>query len=126
MEKDPCHEAALEWLGVFKRKKMSIVTTNYVLCELVALLTSFGMQRRVLLRHLQHIQLDPMVKIIHVDEELEKKGWKLLGNRLDKAWSLVDAIGFVVMEERGITEALSTDKHFAQASFVPLLMPEKV
>jgi predicted nucleic acid-binding protein len=33
----------------------------------------------------------------------------------------VDAASFVVMSERGITEALTTDQHFEQAGFVRLL-----
>jgi predicted nucleic acid-binding protein len=40
---------------------------------------------------------------------------------LDKEWSLVDAASFVVMKERGLTEALTADHHFEQSSFVRLL-----
>ncbi len=39
----------------------------------------------------------------------------------DKDWSLTDCISFVVMHERGITEALTADHHFEQAGFVALL-----
>jgi len=34
---------------------------------------------------------------------------------------LTDCISFVVMEESGITEALTGDHHFEQAGFVTLL-----
>jgi len=39
----------------------------------------------------------------------------------DKDWSLTDCASFVVMGERGLTHALSADRHFAQAGFVALL-----
>ncbi len=39
----------------------------------------------------------------------------------DKDWSLVDCASFVVMKQRGIQEALTSDHHFEQAGFVRLL-----
>jgi uncharacterized protein len=41
--------------------------------------------------------------------------------RSDKRWSLTDCISFVVMQERGLTEALTADRHFEQAGFSILL-----
>jgi predicted nucleic acid-binding protein len=34
---------------------------------------------------------------------------------------LTDGISFVIMQERGITEALTSDHHFEQAGFMVLL-----
>jgi predicted nucleic acid-binding protein len=48
-------------------------------------------------------------------------GSDLYNNRPDKAWSLTDCISFVVMQEHGISEALTGDHHFEQAGFVALL-----
>ena len=42
-------------------------------------------------------------------------------SRPDKEWSLVDCASFVVMQQRGLTEVLTTDHHFEQAGFVRLL-----
>jgi predicted nucleic acid-binding protein len=49
-------------------------------------------------------------------------GLELYSRRPDKEWSLTDCISFVVMEEHGLTEALTTDHHFEQAGFTALLM----
>jgi len=46
---------------------------------------------------------------------------KLFEARPDKAWSLTDCVSFVVMQDRGITTALSSDHHFEQAGFQALL-----
>jgi len=39
----------------------------------------------------------------------------------DKEWSFTDCLSFAVMRERAIRDAFTTDHHFAQAGFVPLL-----
>jgi predicted nucleic acid-binding protein len=41
----------------------------------------------------------------------------LYRQRADKHWSLTDCISFVVMEQEGLREALTGDRHFAQAGF---------
>ena len=61
------------------------------------------------------------VEIIHVDSALDEMAWQLLTRRQDKNWSLADCVSFVVMQQRSITEALTTDHHFEQAGFIPLL-----
>jgi predicted nucleic acid-binding protein len=40
---------------------------------------------------------------------------------MDKEWSLTDCLSFVVMQQRGLTEALTPDEHFVQAGFKALL-----
>jgi predicted nucleic acid-binding protein len=45
----------------------------------------------------------------------------LFARRPDKSWSLTDCISFVVMADRGLTEALTGDRHFEQAGFRALL-----
>lgn len=45
----------------------------------------------------------------------------LFAARKDKDGSLTDCISFVVMQEQGITEALTADHHFEQAGFIALL-----
>lgn len=39
----------------------------------------------------------------------------------DKGWGLVDCASFVIMTGRGISEALTNDRHFQQAGFPRLL-----
>jgi predicted nucleic acid-binding protein len=53
--------------------------------------------------------------------ELFARGLALFVGRLDKEWSLTDCISFVVMEQRGLPDALTSDRHFEQAGFHPLL-----
>jgi predicted nucleic acid-binding protein len=64
---------------------------------------------------------DPDVEVVAVDFPRFQQGMELFADRPDKDWSLTDCISFVVMQERGITEALTGDHHFEQAGFTALL-----
>jgi predicted nucleic acid-binding protein len=49
---------------------------------------------------------------------------QLYRSRHDKEWSLTDCVSFVVMQDEGISDALTGDKHFEQAGFNALLKIE--
>ena len=97
------------------------VTHSFVIAELVALCDKRRFSRTTILGFLSELFDDPEVSIIWVDEELTKTAFGLLNDRLDKSWSLCDAVSFVIMENMAINEALTTDHHFEQAQFVQLL-----
>lgn len=66
---------------------------------------------------------DGEVELTWVDETLHREALNLLIARSDKTYSLCDAVSFVLMRERGETEALTTDRHFEQEGLVRLLAP---
>jgi predicted nucleic acid-binding protein len=104
------------------REGRRVVTTNYVLAELVALLTHpLKVSRPALIEFIESLRASPYVEVLHIDPTLDAEAWRLLAGRRDKEWSLVDCASFVVMRERRITEALTTDHNFEQAGFVILL-----
>ena len=67
------------------------------------------------------IQTDDQTTILPFSEDSFDWGRILFAARKDKDWSLTDCISFVVMQEHGITDALTADHHFEQAGFVALL-----
>jgi predicted nucleic acid-binding protein len=64
---------------------------------------------------------DPSVEVVTLSPELYTQAFSLFRARSDKEWGLIDCVSFVVMEARGITEALASDEHFEQAGFKALL-----
>ncbi len=97
----------------------ALITTNYVMAELVALLGARShVSRRTLLDFVEQIRNSTQVVVI--DQALDDVAWRMLRQHEDKDWSLTDAASFVVMRNLGITEAFSSDKHFGQAGFVCL------
>lgn len=59
--------------------------------------------------------------IVAASPELMHRGIELYEARSDKDWSLTDCTSFIVMQDRGLTDALTGDHHFEQAGFRPLL-----
>lgn len=63
----------------------------------------------------------PQVEVVYMTPDLFTSAWSLYRQMDDKQWSLVDCVSFVVMRDRGIETALTTDRHFVQAGFQALL-----
>src|SRR5205085_12586139 len=99
------------------------LTSNYVLTEYVALAHARGLPRQQILDFSKAILADVEVEITWVDEALHQRAVELLLARDDKTYSLCDAVSFVLMRERGVSEAMTTDRHFEQEGFVRLLKP---
>ncbi|MEJ7612858.1 MAG: PIN domain-containing protein [Candidatus Fervidibacter sacchari] len=105
-----------------RQRRGLIVTTNYVLAELVSLLRiKMRLPHSTIVGFINDLKVSPIVKIVHIDPVLDAEAWDLFQRRPDKTWSLVDCASFVVMQKRGITEALTSDIHFEQAGFIRLL-----
>jgi predicted nucleic acid-binding protein len=66
-------------------------------------------------------EADPRVEIISLSEQLYVRASQLYRERPDKECALTDCVSFIVMEDRGINEALTTDEHFQQAGFQALM-----
>ena len=116
------HEKAVSVYRAVQQGQKQLVTTNYVLTELVALFQSpLRLPRARIVQLIGGIKSSRFVRVVHVDESLDAEAWQLLSERLDKNWSLVDCSSFKIMQREGLLEALTTDQHFQQAGFVRML-----
>jgi predicted nucleic acid-binding protein len=116
---DPLHAEVAASVRRALTQRRHLVTTSYIICELVALLSSrYHLPRQQVIKAINAIKTDSSVEVIYIERSLDDEAWNLLETRLDKEWSLVDASSFVVMKHYGLTEALTTDHHFTQAGFV--------
>jgi predicted nucleic acid-binding protein len=98
----------------------SLITTAWVVTELADALSA-PINRPAFLRLWRRLRANPAVEIVPPDPDLFERGIGLFERRPDKDWSLTDCISFVVMSERGLSEALTGDHHFEQAGFRALL-----
>lgn len=120
--RQPYHARAASLYRQAREQRRKLITTNYILTELVSLLTSpLRIPRPSIVAFIEGIKTSPYVEIVHVDVTLDAQAWQLLTHRQDKDWSLVDCSSLVVMRQRSIVEALTTDHHFEQAGFIRLL-----
>jgi predicted nucleic acid-binding protein len=100
--------------------KPPFVTSEAVLFELGNALAR--PPHRVLgIRVLQQIRTDAHIEIVSIDVDLFNQTVAFYQSRPDKSWGLTDCSSFVIMQQRGCREALTTDKHFEQAGFKKLL-----
>ena len=115
----PDHHRLVERLESRVHDGAVLVTTNLVLAESHALLLR-RIDRGVARAFLAGARAAPNV-VVYSSSRLEavaESDW--LTRYDDQNFSLVDAVSFAVMTERGITEALTLDRHFATAGFVVL------
>lgn len=114
---EPLHTEAC----IAYRKATLRLTHSYVIAEYVALATARRFSRVPILNFVNALVDNPDIETVWVDESLHRAAVDLLVERQDKTYSLCDAVSFVLMHQRGITEALSTDRHFEQEGLVRLL-----
>jgi predicted nucleic acid-binding protein len=120
--RQPYHVVAAALVKQAHAAGPTITTTNYVLAELTALLNSpLRIPRPRQIQFLTDLRTVSWVDVVPIDSTLEALAWHLWASRPDKEWTLVDCASFVVMQQRGLTEALTTDHHFEQAGFIRLL-----
>jgi predicted nucleic acid-binding protein len=107
---DPDHSAAKAWLD---RNTQPLITTDYVIDELLTLLRVGGEYQRA---------LDIGPRMLHGEVcELEwvtppdvEEAWQVFSTYHDKACHFTDCVSRVVMERLGIDTALAFDEHFRQ------------
>ena len=117
---DEYHQRAEELAEQLEVAGSQFVTTRAILLEIGNALSKLR-YRQAAIRLLNALEYDPNVEIVPVTEELYQQGFELYRNRPDKEWGLIDCISFVVMNERNLRGALTTDDHFRQAGFRVLL-----
>ncbi|MBI3850571.1 MAG: type II toxin-antitoxin system VapC family toxin [Verrucomicrobia bacterium] len=114
---DPNHPRAV---AASRSERRHRVTTDFVLVEVGDALSKTG-NRDVFTRFHYWIQTHSGTTVIPASRQLLEDGLHLYRYRRDKDWPLTDCMSFVVMDDEGISDALTGDRHFEQAGFKALL-----
>ena len=117
---DEHHVRALGLQSELARQKRGLVTTDYVVDETVTLL---------LVRHshaaasdfLGTINATQWLQLEWTDSERFHAAAAFFVRHEDKDYSFTDCVSFSVMRDLGIKDGFTTDHHFRQAGFNPLL-----
>jgi uncharacterized protein len=97
-----------------------LVTTDYVLDELLTLLKARGYARKAA-RVGDLIFAESMCELLYLNVEDVEEAWRLFRRFDDKAWSFTDCTSYIVMQRLGITTAAALDDHFRQFGFVSVV-----
>ncbi len=114
---DERHGAAVVRAGA---SELRVVTTEFVLLETSNFFTRPSLRSRFV-ELMARVASSRRTRIVPATHALYVEGLALFAKRPDKEWSLTDCTSFVVMRRLGLREALTGDRHFRQAGFVPLL-----
>jgi predicted nucleic acid-binding protein len=93
---------------------------EWILAESFSLLTK-RLHKRAALHMVGALRSSPRVEVVAVNLDVRDAGWERCRRFADKEWDWIDCVSFELMERRGVCEALSLDRHFAQAGFMLLV-----
>ena len=117
---DQHHRHAVQLQSELSRKKRQFLTTDYIVDETVTLL---------LMRHSHAAAADflkttlesAILRLEWIDSDRFHDAAELFHRHDDKQWSFTDCVTFALMHELEIHDSFTTDHHFTQAGFNPLL-----
>lgn len=111
---DPSHEAARDLL---RQGRGRLLTTDYVIDELVTLLTVRG-HRSIALALGGELWKGNVCRLEWTTPSDAAEAWEVFVRFEDKQWSFTDCVSYAVMKRLGVSEAFSLDEHFEQFGFV--------
>jgi len=117
---DEYHASAVRLQQELSRRKRHFITSDYVVDETATLL---------LVRHshaaasdfLDTVENSEALRLEWMDSERFHVASNIFRKHDDKKWSFTDCVSFAIMRELNIKDAFTTDHHFRQAGFSPLL-----
>lgn len=113
---DQAHARAVKVWESIRAGGAPLVTTDYVLDESVTLLMARA-GHAVSVQAGRAILGSSAARLVFLDEAALREAWVAYERYHDKAYSFTDVTSFLVMEQLGIRQAFTFDRHFAQAGF---------
>lgn len=103
------------------RVRPPFVTTEAVLVEIGNALAR-ARWRHLGIATIRDLRADGEIEVAPVDGPIFDRAVALYASRPDKEWGMTDCLSFVLMRDRDLVQALTTDRHFVQAGFHNLLL----
>jgi len=113
---DQYNEPAMKCRNLLLKGKTRFITSNLIIHETTMLLER-KVSKKESIRFLKAIFKDPIVEIIHADEDVEQEAYELYQKYKDQDFSIVDCISFMIMRKYQIYRCFTFDKHFSTMGF---------
>lgn len=114
--RDKYHKSASKLYKRLLAERRILATTNLVVAEAYIIIRRTGGHDPAL-RFLRAIRESVWLRKLYSDARIETEAERILERFDDQDFSLADAVSFVVMRDRKITEAFAFDQHFVTAGF---------
>lgn len=118
-QRDQYHDRAVALLPRVQAAA-EVWITEAVLTEIGNALSAVN--RMAAVQFIQQCYQTANIRVVSVDRLLLTRALQLYEARPDKTWGLTDCISFVVMEENGLIDAVTADRHFVQAGYRALML----
>lgn len=118
-KRDSYHSSASQLLPRV-RIAAEVWLTEAILIEVGNALSAVN--RTAVISFIQKCYTTPNMRVVSIDTEILNRALQLYQARPDKTWGLTDCISFVVMQDQGLIDAVTTDRHFIQAGFRALML----
>jgi len=120
---EPQHQQVTSFYAERTRRTGLVLTTDYVLDELLTILFS-RLPFEAATRFSDSVLRSPFITIERITPERFQKAWDLRRKFSDKPRiSFTDLTSMATMNELGISDILTADKHFAQVGMNFRLLP---
>ena len=118
------HQQVMSFYAERTRRTGLVVTSDYVLNELLTILFS-RLPFEIATRFADSVLRSPFITIERITPERFQKAWELRLKFSDKPRiSFTDLTSMAAMNELGIVDVLTADKHFMQVGMNFRLLPE--
>lgn len=118
-DQDDFHQKSKIQIEAFRREKVMLVTTNYIVDETATLLrVKCGLDHALRYKQLL-VDLEDVLNLARIFISDERKAW----DWFEKDWSKLsytDCTSFAVMKRLGLMQVASFDQHFVRAGFTLL------
>jgi uncharacterized protein len=114
---DRDHPAARAW---FEQNNHPLITTDYVIDELLTVLKMRNEYERALLVGTAMFNGE-VCDLEWVSQADVRNGWQVFSSYRDKGWSFTDCVSRVVVERLRISTAFAFDEHFRQFGTVAVV-----
>ena len=102
--------------------QVRIYTSEMVLTEVLNSLGGKGLTiRQKTVKMVESIINSANVEVMPQTSTLYRSALEFYKSRPDKDWGLTDCSSFIIMKEKSLVEALTSDHHFQQAGYQTLL-----
>ncbi len=121
VKSDTKHQKAAGILKRASKDKQHFITTDYILDETATLFHSRGLTH--LVAHVfDSVLASKACQVAWMDQERFLKTREFFTKHSDQSWSFTDCASFIIMKEMKLSLALTTDRHFQEAGFTPILL----
>ncbi len=117
---DAHHTRAVKMAKAWAREKRTFVTSDAVLIEYANFFARSPL-RSLAAATLPRLRATTGWTIAGIDRALLARAEHRYAKHADKSWSLTDCLSMEIMNDESLAEIATTDVHFTQAGFRPLM-----